>query len=524
MLVMELDILTQALRLYARGLAVFPVDIQTKTPLVSGYHGLNAARATEEKVREWFTGTDHAMGIACGPISDIILLDFDFKKHPEAREFYEANRHRIPRTWWEETGSGGWHFYFRWDKQLNDKQTNTTSKLWKGVDTKGHGGYSKITPSPGYKWIVPPHLAALAMCPQWLIDMLQPKEKDTRNIPGAFASKPEDWMIRELENVDPKDPVNGRTPTFVRAIGRLKAKGLTPLEVTKFLTQYAQQYEYPNIEGLVNDQFRRYPPRPATAAVEEESTSHSFLDFIAKLEPRPYLVPGLIAENTINIVAGLQESRKSWLLLDLAVGFASGTNWLSRFPCQRRKVMLIDQERPKAEMQRRIAALLKSRDIAFADLEGYLVPKVGTTFRINMDQSYQKLTKLIEEVQPEIVLIDSLKAFQNGDICNNQSMQEVFERFKELRSKYGLTFVILHHENKGAYFRNRENLEVTAENIAGAAVINEVPEGLFVAKNHDLDSSFLHHVKNSYGTKIAPFIVKVKDLTPDKSEIAVEAY
>jgi hypothetical protein len=180
-LTMDLDVLTQALRLRYRGLSVFPVSVNTKKPAVS-WDRYQDVLPTEAEIKNDFGYAERtygqcAVGIATGPTSGIIVLDFDFAKHPEAKDFYEKNRHRIPRTWHEETGSGGWHFYFRWADALNSKQTNTTSKLHLGVDTKGYGGYSKVAPSPGYRWIVPPHITPLAQCPQWLIDSLQTKSK-----------------------------------------------------------------------------------------------------------------------------------------------------------------------------------------------------------------------------------------------------------------------------------------------------------------------------------------------------------
>ncbi len=520
MLTMELDILTQARRLHARGLAVFPVDITTKQPLIE-WGGFDAVVPTEEQVTTWFGGEPCAVGIACGPVSEILLLDFDFK-HPEAREFYEKNRHRLPRTWKEETASGGLHLYFRWANALDLKQTNTTSRLYRGVDTKGFGGYSKITPSPGYKWLIPPHLAPLAMCPQWLIDALP--NKDKREIADAFKQKPDDWMIKELANVDPADPINGRTPTFVRAIGRLKAKGLNEVEVASLLQPWADKYSYPRLESLVADQFRRYPPRPETQT--PNVSNHSFKSFMSTKRKIPFIVPGFFGYNTINVIAGLQESRKSWLLLDLAVALASGTPWLGKWPCARLKTIILDQERPSEEMQRRLDALIAGRGLKEDDMEGFLIPKAGLEppFKLNLDPSFQAFEKMIDEVRPEVVIVDSLKTIQSGDINSNADMQRLFERVKMLRLKYKTAFVILHHENKGTYSAIREKHIVTAENIEGSGVINQVPEGLFIARNFDGDSTMLHHVKNSYGVKVPPFLVKVRDVATDRSKIVVEAF
>lgn len=514
---MELDILTQVLRLYNRGLAVFPVDVQTKAPLVSGYHGLNAVRADEEQVRQWFGGVRRSVGIACGPISNVLLLDFDFAKHPEACQFFESKS--FPRTWKEITASGGVHLYFKWVEALNAKQTNTTSFIHRGVDTKGHGGYSKICPSEGYRWEVAPHMSPLAMPPQWLIDALKPKEQPRE----VVATRADDWMIKELESVDPQDPVRGRTPTFVRAIGRLKAKGLNEVEVRSLLTPWAIKYDYPKLEALVEDQFQRYPPREE---VVPNVSNHSLKSFVATRKTIPFIVPGIVGVNTINIWAGLQESRKSWLLLDLAVAVASGTSWLNVYPCLKGKVIIIDQERPGDEMKRRLEALIAGRGLKVDDLEGSLIPKadLDPRFQLNVDESFAAFEKMVDEVRPSLVLIDSLSAIQSGDINSKPDMQKFFERIKAMRLKYGVTFVILHHENKGTYEMMRAKLPVTAENVEGSGVINQVPEGIMVARNFDGESTRVHHVKNSYGTKVAPFIVKVRDITPDKKQIAVEAF
>jgi RecA-family ATPase len=240
----------------------------------------------------------------------------------------------------------------------------------------------------------------------------------------------------------------------------------------------------------------------------------------------PFIVPGFFGYNTINVIAGLQESRKSWLLLDLAVSLSTGTPWLGKWPCARLKTIILDQERPAEEMQRRLDALVAGRGLTDDDVEGFLIPKAGLEppFKLNLDPSFQAFERMIDEVRPEVVIMDSLKTIQTGDINSTTDMQRTFERLKGLRLKYKTAFVILHHENKGTYAAIRDKHIVTAENIEGSGVINQVPEGLFVARNFDGESTMLHHVKNSYGIKVPPFLVKVRDVTPDKSKISVEAF
>lgn len=241
-------------------------------------------------------------------------------------------------------------------------------------------------------------------------------------------------------------------------------------------------------------------------------------------QPVNWIIPGMLAENTINLIVGLPECRKSFVLLDLAVALAAGAPWLGRFECQKKRVMVIDQERPKVEMQRRLKALIAGRGMSPNALEGTLLPVVGTTIRLDNVRSYESLCRRIENDRPEVLLVDSFKAFQSKEITNNTDMQAVMESVKQLRMRYGLTIVFLFHENKGAYMRDREGQAVTNETVAGAAVLSEVPEGIFVVQKHDAASSLIHHTKSSYGPKIAPVMVRVVDKAADKSVITVEAF
>lgn len=331
------------------------------------------------------------------------------------------------------------------------------------------------------------------------------------------------WILRELNAVKPGEGETGRTPTYIRVIGSLKARGMKQDEVVAFLTPWSEQHGYGSerLAKLVSDQYKRYPP-VEDRAVDVETDTDSFIEFLNDYQEVKWLIPGVLAENTINTFVGLSESRKSWLMLDLAVAFASRTPWLNKFECPQRKVLIVDQERPKAEMQRRLRALIRGRNISPQTLEGYLLkPLVGTTIRIDLPQSFAALCRKIEASRPEIILIDSFKAFQSKDICSNFDMQLVMERFKELRNKYGVTFGIIHHEVKSAYLRNREGHSVTMEHVAGAGPVVEVSEGVFIVQHNDSDTSMVHHVKNSYGQKLAPFMVKVADLEVDKSKISV---
>lgn len=314
-----------------------------------------------------------------------------------------------------------------------------------------------------------------------------------------------------------------RNNDLFKLAASLRDKGYSVDVIYGLLEPKAKELNFPlsELEALVRSA-GRYTPSIQPVSPESELDG-SLSIFMQDQKPVPYIVGDVLAENTISIITGLPESRKSWLLLDLGVALASGTSWLNKFPAKQKRVMIIDQERPRIEMQRRLKALITARGLTIDSLEGRLIPYAGTTTRLNRDDSFDALKRRIEDKKPDVLLIDSLKTFQSEDITNNQAMQHFMERVKELRTQYSLTIVFLHHENKGGYIRAREGQEVSAETIAGAAVLSEVPETLFIAAKSSDDSSILYHIKNSYGLKMAPHMFKVIDAKEDRSAISVQA-
>lgn len=492
------------MKLRNRGLSVFPVDTVSKKPLVK-WDKYQDELPTEEEIKGWFEGKNCSVGVATGPVSGLFLLDLDFTKHPEAKEFYDA--HAFPRTWTEKTRSGGLHLYFKWSSALANRQTNTTSKLWSGVDTKGYGGYAKICPSEGYTWTTAPHMSPLASVPEWIVESL-PLRDTNRVLSGN--EKPQDWMIAELEAIAPGSGVEGRTPTFVRAIGRLKAKGLSEVEVKNLLAPWAAKYEYPRLNALVGDQFNRYPPRlqPETKADGQGENIESFL---ADHTETKWICEPFIAEEAIGFIAGLPESRKSFILFDLAISCATGTLWMDRFQVNPCKVLVIDQERAKSETQRRFSAMLREKGIKPVELKDSLFLRCGTSTRLDLQHSYDAFRKELTDIRPNIILIDSLATFHTKNESNRMEIQQVLERVKEIRNDFKCTIIFVHHETKQSYQNKKEGAESSYLDMAGNVAIPAAAEFCMAVVKHDEDSSFCHHTKSTLGVKAAPFLAKVED-------------
>jgi hypothetical protein len=451
-----------------------------------------------------------------GRVSNLFLLDFDFTKHSESKIWYESNKSRLPRTWTERTKSGGLHLYFRWNPTLELKQTNTTSTIAIGVDTKGEGGYSKMAPSEGYSWINAPHLTPLAALPEWLSALLPAKGTFGNSVnKNPSTIKAGNWFTDALTGLKE----GNRNETFTKVAGSLRARGYSSTDIFELLKGKAIEVAFPLGElTIICDSIGRY------ATGESEQAASNVESFLSNIEIVSWIVPGIVAQKSIGFVAGLPETMKTWVLIDLAIECARGGGmWMNRFPCKPAKVLFIDQERFKGETQRRFRAVIAAKDLHTKDLKGNLFIRCGTTTRINLDTSYQAFRKELEDIRPDIVLIDSFVSFHTVEENNRGEIQTVLEQIKKLRNEFGCTFIFVDHENKGAFHAKDENEQPSAFRMAGSIAKPAAAEFVITVRRHDPDTSMCYHTKSTLSSTVAPFMVKVRDIG-DKNKIKVEAF
>lgn len=480
-----------------------------KRPLVP-WTDFTSRQITDQEYEQWeklYPEGDR--GIVCGPISNLFVLDVDGDDGELSLQGYS-----LPNTVTVKTPHGR-HYYFKWISDLDEKITTRVGVLNK-VDVRGEGGFVRF-----YGWERGPNMAPLLAPPQWLIDLL-PNKNGPRVIGESF---------KKLDYVDALQTLKegNRNDTFSRLAGGLRSRGFEFKEIYEFLLPKAKEVGFDEKElQTVCQSICRYPAglRPPKVEVDIPEDFEAFLQEENKVE---FLVDRIFARNSIAFIAGLPETCKTWTLVDLALELTKPEGlWLNRFPTKHAKVLYIDQERDKAETQRRFKALMTAKNLDPKEVKKSIRVKTRTNspFRINLPESFEKFHALLKSEKPDVVLIDSYKTFHTCEINSHTEMQRVMELVKSLVTEFSCTFVFVYHENKAAFERlgaDRKPKQVTFEYMAGASVMSEVAETILITVKSGQDSSFIHHVKNSYGQKVAPVLASVENLNPERTKIQVIA-
>ena len=211
-----------ALRLAAKGLAVFPCKPRAKIPLTA--HGCLDATSDAEQITAWWGKCPTAnVGVATGSKSGVWVLDVDGEEGESSLRSLEAKHAPLPPTIEVITGNGGRHLYFRlpnFDGAPTIK--NSVKQLGAGLDTRATGGYVVAPPSihPSgrqYVWSVDT-APKLADPPVWLVALVaMPANK------ANGAERPADHWSRIVHDGAAEGE---RNETAASLTGKLLRQGL----------------------------------------------------------------------------------------------------------------------------------------------------------------------------------------------------------------------------------------------------------------------------------------------------------
>jgi hypothetical protein len=229
---MNTKLCAEALKLARAGVPVFPVS-DDKRPLIKVGRGFEYASTDPDVILGWWSHWPNALVGARTGIK-FVVLDVDLAKHPEAAVWYGKANLPITRT--HVSRSASKHLLF----QPAERFRNTTSKICRGIDTKGANGCITWWPASGFDVLYSDELAPV---PAFILRALEreplkiaattaahspPSCASIRGALGVLASSKEGerngalfWTACRLgEAVRAGTISEGEAMTMLRSVGR----------------------------------------------------------------------------------------------------------------------------------------------------------------------------------------------------------------------------------------------------------------------------------------------------------------
>lgn len=491
--------IAEALRYLSLGWSVIPLKEREKTPIVSSWKEYQTKRPDRSMVLSWWARYPRAnVGIVTGKISDLVVVDADSQEGLDG-----LSRMGIESPAKVTTGKGA-HFYFRRPENV-DRVQNTVRSL-PGVDIRGDGGYVVAPPSvhPSgriYRWM---SFGTLPLFP-----MVGDKQKliGPKNESGWIAKALSEMEVGNIDN------------TLFKVCSRLRHDGFTADDAKILLMPHAEKAGASpgHLQDKIDNVWGRYDSKISVSASNAEA-------FLETVESVRWVAEPFVPAKSIGFIAGLPETCKTWIAMDLAIECARDNGkWLERYPVSKSRVLFIDQERFKGETQRRFRALLAAKGLTAKDISDNLFIRCGTKTRIDLQQSYEAFHKELMDVQPDVVIVDSFVTFHTREENNRKDSQEVLERIKGLRDEFGCTFFFIDHESKSVFSDMQEGETPSAMRMAGSVAKVAAAEFVLTVRKQEPGRSFVYHTKSTMSKAAEPFVAQVEDMDEAKSKIRVYA-
>jgi hypothetical protein len=193
----------------------------------------------------------------------------------------------------------------------------------------------------------------------------------------------------------------------------------------------------------------------------------------------PYVVDGVCREGEVINVVGASKSRKSWLVLMLAICIAAGRPWMS-FKVSKGKVLLIDNELPPSIIAFRLKEI--ARAMALPDDEW--IDSIHIQSYRGRDCNVLKMGSMFSDIRPgayKAVILDALyRSFPADAEKDAGIMTEAYSALQRYATMIGAALFGVHHSSKG----NQSDKSVVDMG-SGSGVQSRFADGHIAVREHE---------------------------------------
>lgn len=399
----------------AQGYSVIPVN-KDKQPFIKWTKYQTHAPDIQEVVSWIKQFPDMQLGIVTGAVSNLVVIDIE--SGGDATPF--------PKTLTAKTGGGGIHLYYRHPGGTVKNGIRVTTL----VDIRGDGGYVVAPPSVSskgaYTWFSDPKNTELSLYPVELMETLA--QDSTENLV----------------------PVGERNVTATKKAGEILANFPAPESREEAWTSLQQWNQTELAEPLPIEELQKvFNSIAGRHEVKQSANTLTLKPFTLKelyeqeFPPIKWLAKDLLPVGMMGAITGESNSYKSFLTLALAQSVATGTPFLGHFEIQKQgKVLIIDEENNRRIIEKRF------KDMGVAAHENIIfLSQCG--IQLDHTTHIQKLNQLVDEINPALVILDSLVRFHGKDENSASEMRQVMKAIGSLVAEERSVIFIHHHKKEG---------------------------------------------------------------------------
>jgi len=194
---------------------------------------------------------------------------------------------------------------------------------------------------------------------------------------------------------------------------------------------------------------------------------------------KPVLIHGFLRRGeTMNIIAP-PKTGKSWLVTDLALSVATGREWFG-FPCEKGKVLIIDNELHPETSANRIPKVIQARGIDLVKVRNDIFVDNQRGRLSNIEE----LSNYIEQLKPmgfRLIIIDAFyRAMPKGtDENDNGTVAGIYNLIDKYAAALDCAFVLIHHTSKG-----NQSLKSVTDVGAGAGSQSRASDAHVILRRH----------------------------------------
>lgn len=243
------------------------------------------------------------------------------------------------------------------------------------------------------------------------------------------------------------------------------------------------------------------PPRsaPASDNLPAIDNAAALLADTAVTLP-PEIIEGMLHQGLKGVLGSSSKARKTWILLDLALSVATGTQW---WGCNttKGKVLYVNFEIPKAFLRQRIQKLCETKNITdLQNLEIWTLRGHSTSFNVLVP----RMLKTISSAGHVLIIIDPIyKGLAGKDENSAGDVSELCNQLEKLAVQTGAAVLYAHHFSKG-----NQSKKQPMDRIGGSGAFARDADTIITLTKHDKDDCYTVEMSLRNLPEKPPFVVE----------------